>query len=152
MDGNQQVAQVLDSCDLPKPWFAVRGYMGICCDPQFAILGRWIPASLTGMTGIQHLCITSRAPAWEWGFLSFPRSSVTAIKLAAYHDVGTGFSPRLDTHRGLKARSYGASLNGSDALRGNPSTTAGAVGAAFPRRSVGTINVGRSAKRRARPT
>ncbi len=37
-----------------------------------------------------------------------PTQSVIAIKLAAHHDVGTGFSPRLDTHRGLKARSYGA--------------------------------------------
>ena len=57
-------------------------------------------------------------------FLSFPRSRVTAINLAARHDVGTGFSPRSDlatrhdvgtgfsprsdTYRGLKARSYGA--------------------------------------------
>ena len=37
-----------------------------------------------------------------------PTQSVIAIKLAAHHDVGTGFSPRLDTHRGLKARSYEA--------------------------------------------
>ena len=32
-----------------------------------------------------------------------PTETDTAIKLAAHHDVGTGFSPRPDTHRGLKA-------------------------------------------------
>ena len=35
----------------------------------------WIPAVHAGMTGILHLCITARAPAWECdlGSSSFPR-------------------------------------------------------------------------------
>ena len=51
--------------------------------------------------------------------LSFPRCSVTAIKLAAHHDVGTGFSPRLDTHRSLKAAPTGLNLMALTPERGN---------------------------------
>ena len=61
MDGNQSAVQKLDSCDLTSPchrlW--IKGHRS---RPQFAILGRWIPASLTGMTGFNHLCITTSAP------------------------------------------------------------------------------------------
>ena len=39
-----------------------------------------------------------------------PTQSVTAIKLAAHHNVGTGFSPRPGTHRDLKVAPTGLNL------------------------------------------
>jgi len=46
MDGNLLLAQVTDSDECGV----------LVVNPKFAILGRWIPASLTGMTGFQHSC------------------------------------------------------------------------------------------------
>jgi len=46
MDGSQSVAQMLDSGNLPSLSFLSMDTRGICCLPEFAIHGRWIPASL----------------------------------------------------------------------------------------------------------
>ena len=46
MDGYVSVAQMPDSVDLSACSFTNVGIMGMFSWPRFAILGRWIPASL----------------------------------------------------------------------------------------------------------
>ncbi len=64
MDGIQSVVQVLDSGDLPSlsfpSWIQGDLLYPTVCHPWTLDFG--IPAE---MTGLQHLCITMRAPAWE---------------------------------------------------------------------------------------
>ena len=54
---------------LQKPWRANSSHSKclilVICSPHFHIPVDWIPAIPAGMTGLQHLCITASAPAWE---------------------------------------------------------------------------------------
>ena len=66
----------------------------VSCQPLGSHPCDWIPAVHAGMTGLLHLCITARAPAWERGPLKlcFPSHGKLELETQRFpsRNLGTG--------------------------------------------------------------